>query len=134
MFGYACNETEELMPAPVMFAHRILREWRKFAMLMKKLLGYALTANLRSPCNMRTAKWWVLKMSLFRPNMPQMHPTKLSVNLYRGSGKAFLARRVTFIRNRVLDQSHGAICNRWATGRLWINWTQNYCRYIWWMG
>ena len=25
MFGYACYETEELMPAPVMFAHRILR-------------------------------------------------------------------------------------------------------------
>ena len=26
MFGYACKQTEELMPAPVMFAHRILRE------------------------------------------------------------------------------------------------------------
>ncbi len=26
MFGYACKETEELMPAPVMFAHRLGRE------------------------------------------------------------------------------------------------------------
>jgi S-adenosylmethionine synthetase len=26
MFGYACKQTDEMMPAPVMFAHRILRE------------------------------------------------------------------------------------------------------------
>ena len=26
MFGYACNETDEFMPAPVMYAHRILRK------------------------------------------------------------------------------------------------------------
>ncbi len=29
MFGYACNETHELMPAPIMFAHRLGRELTK---------------------------------------------------------------------------------------------------------
>ena len=29
MFGYACDETDEMMPAPIMFAHRILTELAK---------------------------------------------------------------------------------------------------------
>jgi S-adenosylmethionine synthetase len=29
MFGYACNETEPLMPAPILYSHRILQEMAK---------------------------------------------------------------------------------------------------------
>ena len=30
MFGFACDQTEELMPAPVMYAHKILKEISKY--------------------------------------------------------------------------------------------------------
>ena len=49
MFGYACNETEELMPAPVMFAHRILRK-------MAEVRHAGIEAKwLRPDCNSQVA-------------------------------------------------------------------------------
>lgn len=36
MFGYACDETPELMPAPIMFAHRLGRELTKIRKAGKK--------------------------------------------------------------------------------------------------
>jgi len=40
MFGYACTETEELMPAPIMFAHRIVKKLADIRKTQPELMPY----------------------------------------------------------------------------------------------
>ena len=55
MFGYACNETDELMPAPVMFAHRILRKMAE----VRKSTSHApwLRPDCKSQVALKYDKW-----------------------------------------------------------------------------
>ncbi len=53
MFGYACNDTPELMPAPVMFAHRLNRELAR----IRKRTGLA--PWLRPDCKSQVAVEYV---------------------------------------------------------------------------
>ena len=40
MFGYACDDTPELMPAPIMFAHRILRELTRVRKMRRRATAW----------------------------------------------------------------------------------------------
>jgi S-adenosylmethionine synthetase len=55
MFGYACNETPELMPAPIMFAHRLGRELTRIRKAGKVAKWLRPTRSPRSPSNTSTA-------------------------------------------------------------------------------
>ena len=52
MFGYACDETPELMPAPIMFAHRIGRELTR---VRKSGKAKWLRPDAKSQCSVRYA-------------------------------------------------------------------------------
>ena len=55
MFGYACDETPELMPAPIMFAHRLGRELTRIRKAGK--LAKWLRPDAKSPGVRRIRRW-----------------------------------------------------------------------------
>ena len=55
MFGYATNETPDLMPAPIFYAHKILRLISEARHCRHARRCSARTPRARSPCSTRTA-------------------------------------------------------------------------------
>ncbi len=53
MFGYATNETDVLMPAPIYYAHRLVERQAKFVNQVS-YLGYVQMPNLRLPLFTKT--------------------------------------------------------------------------------
>jgi S-adenosylmethionine synthetase len=71
MFGYACDETPELMPAPIMFAHRLGRELTRIRKAASSPSGCARTRSPRSPSNTSMASQPASSTSSSPPSTPR---------------------------------------------------------------
>ena len=70
MFGYACRETEALMPAPIYYAHAILHRIRELRHIQRQVGRRACcrTPRARSRCAMSTASRWARPAWWCRPS------------------------------------------------------------------
>ena len=58
MFGYATNETPELMPMPIMYAHTLVKNWQKFVKKAKYHTSDPIV-SLRYRCAMKIINLYV---------------------------------------------------------------------------
>jgi S-adenosylmethionine synthetase len=110
MFGYACNETPELMPLPIMLAHRLTH---RLAEVRKKMAYHAMGPDGKSQVTVEYCDGQPLRLEAVV--IAQQHISDVSENELK---KIILEQVVKPVCGRYLDKKTKVFIN--ATGRFVI--------------
>ena len=130
MFGYASNETPELMPAPIMFAHRLGRELTR----IRKSGG---AQWLRPDAKSQVSVVYENDKPVGhcqRRDLDAAHAGRLAQRdrelLHRERDQEGVAREAAHDQDRVPDQSNRALRRRWSAGRHGTHRPQDHRRHL----
>jgi len=131
MFGYASNETKELMPAPIMYAHKLVH---KLAAVRKKGLLPYLRPDSKSQVSVRYEKGkpvCIETVVISSQHDDQVSIKKLRSEIIESVIHKVIPKSFQHKKNENPYQPHRSICYRRTSRGLWIDGKKNHCRYLW---
>ena len=129
MFGYACTETEALMPAPIHLSHQILKSLSE-ARHSGALPFSARTPRVRSRCATKTANRSGQARSSSRPSIPKDR-RRCRARDRATPCRQRAAGRLDVRRGGILCEPDRPLRDRRPGRRCRPDRPQDHCRYLW---
>ena len=129
MFGFACKETEQLMPAPIYYSHLILESLAEARHNGEKLLlpdsksQVSLDYENGVPCKASA----IVVSTQHDPSVSQKEIKEIvRPHVIKSLPDGWMCEEENFF-----CKPNWKICYWWTCRRLRANWKKNYSRYIW---
>jgi S-adenosylmethionine synthetase len=130
MFGYASNETKELMPAPIMYAHHLGRELTR---VRKAGKVQWLRPDAKSQVSVEYVDGKptrIVNVVISTQHTEDVKHAEIEKFCIEKIIKEVLPKSMLTKKNGVFDQSHRQIRGGWSAGRFGPHGPQDYCGYL----